>query len=111
MRAGFETRDVTKLLFGDSGFSADGRVNVDSKGTADHQRGFELREFLEVHRHGAFSSGVKIHSGGVAEVFWIEGADARAQRDAAEKAFRQEENEAGDRAGLVVLDALGAWHE
>ena len=34
--AGLESRDVLKLLLGDAFFPAHGRVNVDSKGTADH---------------------------------------------------------------------------
>jgi len=40
IRAGFELRNVVELLLGDSGFSADGRVNVDSKRATDHEGGF-----------------------------------------------------------------------
>lgn len=111
VRAGLELRDVVKLPFRDSGFSADGRVDIDSKGTADHEGGFELRKLLQVHRNGAFSGGVEIEAESAAHVSWVEGADASAERDAAEKTFGQEEDEARGRAGLIVLDALGTWHE
>jgi len=51
--AGFELSDIVQLVFGDSGFSAHGRVNVDSKRAPDHQSGFELREFFEVNGNRA----------------------------------------------------------
>ena len=38
MRTGFELRDVAQLLFGDLRFSADGRVDVNSKRTPNYQR-------------------------------------------------------------------------
>jgi hypothetical protein len=50
MLAGFEFGQVVQLIFVDSGLSAHGRMNINSKGTADHQRSLQLREFLEVHR-------------------------------------------------------------
>ena len=111
VRAGLELRDVVKLLLSDSGFSADGRVDIDSKGTADHEGGFELRELLQGRGNDAFSGGVEIEAESAAHVFWVEGADASAKRDAAEKAFGQEEDEARGQSGLIVLDALGTWHE
>lgn len=111
MRAGLELRNVVELFFGDSGFSADGRMDVDSKRAADHEGGFELRELFEVHGNDALSNGVPIHAGGVAEIFWIEGADARTAGNASQKASQQEKDEAGDGTSLIVLDALGAWHE
>jgi hypothetical protein len=46
MRAGVELGKVVKLRFGDALFSADGRVDVDSKGTSNHHGNLELREFL-----------------------------------------------------------------
>src|SRR5215472_8335851 len=47
MWTAFELRDVAQLLFGDLRFSADGRVDVNSKRTPDHQRDLELREFFQ----------------------------------------------------------------
>jgi hypothetical protein len=38
----FKLRDVLKLLLGDPLFSADGRMNVDSKRAAHHKRHFDL---------------------------------------------------------------------
>jgi len=106
--AGFELRDLVELLFGDSGFSADGRMNVDSKRTAPHHRGFELRQFFQVHRDSALGGGIEIKAGGVAEVFGIEGADAHAERNAAECAFGEEEKNACGETG--VLSAFGTKH-
>ena len=40
MGAPFEPGDVVQLLFGDLFFSADGRVEVNSKRTPDHQSDF-----------------------------------------------------------------------
>ncbi len=108
--AGFKLRDVVKLLFGDSGFSADGRMNVDSKGTANHERSFELRQFLEMYGDDAFGGGVEIHAESAAEEFGVEGADAGTEWNPAEIAFHEEEDEACDGTGLAVLYALGAWH-
>lgn len=42
MRAGFKLRDVVQLLFGDVFFSANGRVDVNSKRAAHHQGDLEL---------------------------------------------------------------------
>jgi hypothetical protein len=85
-----------ELLFGYAGFSADGRVDVDSKRTADHQGDFELGEFLEFHRNGARCGTVHVEAGGMAEIFGIEGADAQAERNAMEAAFGEEEEQARD---------------
>jgi len=82
-------------------------MNVDSKGTTDHQRGFELGKLLQVHRNDAFRRGVEVQAESVAEEFGIKSPDACAERNAAEIAFGEEENEAGDRAGLVVLNPFG----
>jgi hypothetical protein len=60
--ARFELRQVVKLLLGDAFFSADGRVNVDSKGATDHQRDFELRQFFKVHGDDARRGGIEIES-------------------------------------------------
>jgi hypothetical protein len=107
--AGFELRDGLELLFGDSGFSADGRMNVDSKRAADHQRGLELRQFFQVHGHGALGGGVEIEASGVAEVFRIEGANAHAKRNAAECSLGEEEKNACGETG--VLSAFGPKHQ
>jgi len=81
------------LRFGYACFSANGRVDVDSKGAADHQGDFELREFLKARRHGAASGAVHVEAGGVAEIFGIEGADAHAKGDAVESAFGEKEEQ------------------
>jgi hypothetical protein len=110
VKAGFESRDVVELLFGDSGFSADGRMDVDSKRATDHQRGFELCQLLEVHGDGTFCGGVEVHANRAAQEFGIEGADACAERNAAQVAFQEEEDEPAGRASLIVLDAFRAKH-
>ena len=51
MRTSFELREVVQLLCGDSGFSAHGRMNINSKWAAHHQRGFELRKFFQLQRN------------------------------------------------------------
>jgi hypothetical protein len=53
MRARFKVVQVVQLIFGDSGFSAPGRVNVESKWTADQGRRLELRQFFQFLGHGA----------------------------------------------------------
>jgi hypothetical protein len=51
MRAGFKLRQITQLLFGDARFSANGRMDVNSKWTA-HQHGhLDLRQLLQYERH------------------------------------------------------------
>ena len=110
IRAGVEPRDSVELGLSDSGLSADGRMDVDSKRTADHERSFELREFLEMHRHRAFPRGVEVHAHGVAQEFGIVGADTRPKWDAPEEAFGEEEDEAGDQTGLIVLNSVRAKH-
>ena len=62
-------------------------MNVDSKGTTDHQRGFELGKLLQVHRNDAFRRGVEVQAESVAEEFGIKSPDACAERNAAEIAF------------------------
>lgn len=52
VRARVELGEVVKLRLGDALFSADGRVDVDSKRTANHHGDFELREFLQARRNG-----------------------------------------------------------
>jgi hypothetical protein len=37
MGTGFERGQIAELVFPDAMFSADGRVNINSKGTTDHQ--------------------------------------------------------------------------
>jgi hypothetical protein len=44
--ASVELGEVAKLWLGDAFFSADGRVDVDSKGTANHHGDLELSEFF-----------------------------------------------------------------
>ena len=46
VRAGVELGEVAKLWLGDAFFSADGRVDVDSKRTAHHHGDLELSEFF-----------------------------------------------------------------
>ena len=106
MRAGFELRDVAQLLFGDLRFSADGRVDVNSKRTPDHQRDLELREFFQAHRNRAPGSGVEVYADGPPKVFRVESSNAHAAGNAAESAFR-EEGESADRLrcpGLLRIE-------
>ena len=110
VRARLKMKNVVKLRFGDTGSSADGRMDVDSKRAADHKRGLELRELLEMHWDNALGGGIEIHAGGVAQKFGVEGADARAEWDAAEEALGEKEDEAGGQAGLTVLNAFGTGH-
>jgi hypothetical protein len=46
VRAGLELGEVVKLCLSDAFFSADGRVDVDSKRAPNHHGDLELREFL-----------------------------------------------------------------
>ncbi len=95
VRARVELGEVVKLRLGDALFSADGRVDVDSKRTANHHGDFELREFLQARRNGALGNGVKIHAYDIPEKFGIASADAHAQRHATETAFCEPEDDAG----------------
>ena len=106
MRTGFELRDVAQLLFGDLRFSADGRVDVNSKRAPNHQRDLELREFFQAHRNRAPGSGVEVYADGPPKVFRVESSNAHAAGNAAEGAFREPENDAGQQTGFVVLHAL-----
>ena len=83
VRAGIELREVVELVFGDTGFSAYGRMDINSKRTADHQGGFELGQFFKVHGDQALGGAVHIEAGRLSQVFGNEGADADAERDAA----------------------------
>ena len=102
MRAGFEFCDVLQLLFGDLFFSADGRVNVNSKRAPDHQRNLELGEFLQVHRNSARGGGVQVHADGAPEIFRVQSPNAHAAGNAAEGAFHEPEEEAGQQASLMI---------
>jgi hypothetical protein len=62
----FKLPDVLKLLLSDSLFSADGRVNVNSKRAAHHERYFDLRQLLQVRGNRAWGDAVKIQTDGVA---------------------------------------------
>ena len=111
MRTGFELREILQLLLGDALFSAHGRVNVDSKGTADHEGDFELREFFEVHGDGALRGGVHVETRGVAEEFRVESANAQAGNVAAERTFSEKhEDPAEERRVQIALAARhGGW--
>src|SRR5690349_12770465 len=61
----FKSRQVTQLFFGDSDFSAHGRMNVDSKRTAYHRRDFELGQLFQLWRER--SAGRRDPTGGVPE--------------------------------------------
>ena len=86
-------------------------MNVDSKRTTDHQRGLELREFLEMHRDDTLRGGVEIHAHRVAKVFGVESTNACTERDAAEEALRKEKDETRGQAGPTILDTAGAKHD
>jgi len=84
MGAGFELRDVVKLLLGDALFSAHGRMDVNSKRTADQHGDLELGEFFQMNRNRAGSDAVKIQADSIAQVFGVESANPRAQRHVTE---------------------------
>ena len=62
MRAGFKLRQITKLLFGDACFSANGRMDVNSKWTAHHCGHLDLRQLLQYERHRPSVGCVDIHA-------------------------------------------------
>lgn len=95
MRAGFELRKILELRFGDAFFSANGRVDVNSKGAADHGSDLELGKLFQVHGDEAVGGRVEIHAHSVSEILWIVGADAHAERDMAEAALCEPEDDAG----------------
>ena len=110
MWTGFELRDVAQLLFGDLRFSADGRVDVNSKRTPNHQCDLELGEFFQAHRNRAPGSGVEVHADGPPKVFRVESSNAHAAGNAAEGAFREPKKKASQQTGFVVLDAFESRH-
>jgi hypothetical protein len=95
VRAGLELGEVVKLCLSDTLFSADGRVDVDSKGTANHHGDLELRELFQAHRNGARGSGVKIHAHNIPQEFGIASADPQAKRYATDTAFCEPKDDAG----------------
>jgi hypothetical protein len=84
-----------KLWLGDAFFSADGRVDVDSKGAPDHHGDLELHEFFQAHRNCALGNGVEIHARNLPEEFGIASADAQTERHATDASFREPKNDAG----------------
>jgi len=110
MRTGFELRDVAQLLFGDLCSSADGRVDVNSKRTPNHQCDLELGEFFQAHRNRVPGSGVEVHADGPPKVFRVESSNAHAAGNVAESAFREPEKKASQQTGFVVLEAFESRH-
>jgi hypothetical protein len=102
VRAGFELREVLELVFGDAGCSAHGRMDINSKRTADHQGSLELGDFLQVQGDEALGGAVNVEARCFAQIFGDEGADTDAERDATETAFHEIEKQAGKGTGLVV---------
>jgi hypothetical protein len=51
MDTGVGLREIAQLVFSNPGLSANGRMNVDSKRAAYHDRNFELGELLELWRN------------------------------------------------------------
>lgn len=99
-----------QLVFGDAGFSAHGRMDIDSKRATDHQGSFELRQLFQVHGDKALGRAVDVQAGGFAQVFGDEGADAHADRDAAEAAFDEIKKQTCEWSDLVILNTLRAGH-
>ena len=95
VRAGLELGEVVKLWLGDAFFSADGRVDVDSKRAPNHHGDLELREFFQAHRNSAMGNGVEIHADNLPEEFGIASAHAQAERHAADTAFCEPKDDAG----------------
>ena len=93
LRAGFKVREIVQLVFGDAGFSAHGRVDVNSKRTAYYQRYFELCKFLQMHRDNTFRNAIEIHAERVVEVFRDKSANPRSERNVAEPALCKPENQ------------------
>jgi len=85
-------------------------MDVDSKGATDHQGGFELSQLFQVGRDRAVGSPVEVHADGVFEKFGIERANPHAERDAAETAFCQPENNSSKEASLVIWNTLRTEH-
>ena len=76
MPAHLELRQVAELLFSDTGLSADGRMNIDSKRTSNHDRDFDLREFFQIRWQRRRHCRVDVHSAGDFEQLGIARADA-----------------------------------
>jgi hypothetical protein len=102
--------EVVKLCLSDTLFSANGRVDVDSKGTANHHGDLELRELFQAHRNGARGSGVKIHAHNIPQEFGIASADPQAERYVTDTAFCEPKDDARQHTSFVVLNTLGANH-
>jgi hypothetical protein len=108
--AGFELTQIVKLLFGDAGFSAHGRVDIDSKRTANEHGHFELGEFFQVERNGAFGGGVHVKATSEAEIFGVEGANGHACGELAYGSFGEEEQDAREKGWIRIAFGARHWH-
>jgi hypothetical protein len=106
--AGFELTQIVELLFGDARFSAHGRVDIDSKGTANEHGHFELGEFFQVERNGALGSGIHVEASSETEVFGVKGANGHTCRKLAYGSFGEEEQDAREKGWIGI--AFGARH-
>jgi hypothetical protein len=106
IRAGPKLRQIPQLLLRDSGFSAHGRMDVDSKWTTNHCRNFKLDQFLELWRDDSGCGGVPAHLLGQAEQFGIPCTNACGKWYMTEPAFDPPEDQLCPESCTVILNAI-----
>src|SRR5579862_7415213 len=110
MRAGLEGGEIAQLPFGDSGFSAHGRMDIDSEGAADQCRNLDLYQFFQFQRNQSRRSDKQVHTAGELKQFRVMGAQAGAQRDAAQAPANKPEDEPGLQAQIAIGDSNASCH-
>jgi hypothetical protein len=81
MPAHLEVLQVPELFFSDTRFSADGRMNIDSKRTSNHDGDLDLREFLETSWDCQRCGCVDVHSASEFQQLGVSCTDADPGRD------------------------------
>ncbi len=96
------------MRFGDAGFSAHGRMDIDSKRASHQGCDLELGEFLEFRRNISRRCQMMAHAGGEVEQFRIAGLNARRKRNSAKPTPDLPKDPPRPESSLLVLDADGS---
>jgi hypothetical protein len=89
--AGLKLREIAKFFFANACFSADGRMDVDSKRATDQHSDFQLCEFLDGRGQEALGCRVHVHFHAGAEQLGVERANSQSRRDAPQMTLRKPE--------------------
>lgn len=110
MRARFKVGQVPKLFFGNTGFSAYGRMNVDSKRAAHHDSDFNLGELLQYDRNGSGRCMMEIHSERHWKQLRIVGPNAESAMNFAATPLCQPINDSRPQSRILVKNPCHSCH-